>query len=266
MPTSSSTRACWTPTPSAACTATRCASWTPRTRPCRRWWKRRRKLIDFLGAESLAHFDAVRAVLDAVGLPTASTRAWCAAWTTTTSPCSSGSPISWVAGHGLRRWALRRPDSSNWVARARPAVGLGLGMERLLLLLQALGLPVPDASPDAYAIVPPGAPLRRSWLCWRPCARRACGCNMHAAARTGMGSMKSQFKKADASGAALCPDFRRRRAGAGHGHRQGAARWRGCTGPAAAGRHCGLGGLSTIHGLIPTPHGKTPRPRRTGTA
>jgi hypothetical protein len=35
-PTSSRTAADWTPTPSAACTATRCASSTPRTRPCRR--------------------------------------------------------------------------------------------------------------------------------------------------------------------------------------------------------------------------------------
>jgi histidyl-tRNA synthetase len=30
----------WTRTPAAACTATRCASSTPRTRPCRRWWRR----------------------------------------------------------------------------------------------------------------------------------------------------------------------------------------------------------------------------------
>jgi histidyl-tRNA synthetase len=59
----------WTPTRSAACTATRCASWTPRTRPCRRWWKARRKLMTTLGEASLKHFDAVRAVLDAPGQP-----------------------------------------------------------------------------------------------------------------------------------------------------------------------------------------------------
>ena len=35
-------RKCWTPTRGAACTATRCASWTARTRRCRRWWKPRR--------------------------------------------------------------------------------------------------------------------------------------------------------------------------------------------------------------------------------
>ena len=36
------TASCSTTTRSAACTATRCASWTPRTRPCRRWWRPRR--------------------------------------------------------------------------------------------------------------------------------------------------------------------------------------------------------------------------------
>jgi hypothetical protein len=40
--------------------------------------------MDFLGAASLAHFDGVRAILDAAGMPYGSTRASCAAWTTTT--------------------------------------------------------------------------------------------------------------------------------------------------------------------------------------
>ena len=31
----------WTKTPAAACTPTRCAFWTPKTPPCRRWWKAR---------------------------------------------------------------------------------------------------------------------------------------------------------------------------------------------------------------------------------
>jgi histidyl-tRNA synthetase len=67
-PTSSSTPTSWTRTASAACTATRCASWTPRTRRCRTWSSRRPKLIDFLGAESLAHFEGCRPSLEANGL------------------------------------------------------------------------------------------------------------------------------------------------------------------------------------------------------
>jgi histidyl-tRNA synthetase len=42
------------------------------------------RLMDFLGAESLAHFAAVRACSTPPGSTTASTRAWCAVSTTTT--------------------------------------------------------------------------------------------------------------------------------------------------------------------------------------
>jgi histidyl-tRNA synthetase len=80
-------------------------------------------------------------------------------------------------------------------------VGFGLGIERLLLLLQELKLPMPDASPDAYAIVPAGAPLPRVVATLE--ALRATGVRVlqHAGGRDGAGSMKSQFKKADGSGA-----------------------------------------------------------------
>ena len=53
------------------------------------------QLMDFLGEASLAHFErGARGARRGRPRPTASTRAWCAAWTTTTSPCSSGSPTS----------------------------------------------------------------------------------------------------------------------------------------------------------------------------
>jgi histidyl-tRNA synthetase len=82
-----------------------------------------------------------------------------------------------------------------------PAVGFGLGIERLLLLLQELRLPVPDAAPDVYAVVPAGAPLPRVVATLE--ALRAAGVRVlqHAGGRDGAGSMKSQFKRADASGA-----------------------------------------------------------------
>jgi histidyl-tRNA synthetase len=84
-----------------------------------------------------------------------------------------------------------------------PAVGFGLGIERLLLLMQALGLPVPDAAPHAYAVVPDASALPQVMPALE--ALRAAGARvqMHA----GGGSMKSQFKKADASGAAFALVF-----------------------------------------------------------
>jgi histidyl-tRNA synthetase len=42
------------------------------------------KLIDHLGSESMAHFEGVQQVLRDAGQPSRSTRAWCAASTTTT--------------------------------------------------------------------------------------------------------------------------------------------------------------------------------------
>jgi histidyl-tRNA synthetase len=82
-----------------------------------------------------------------------------------------------------------------------PAVGFGLGIERLLLLLQELKVPMPDASPDAYAVVPAGTPLPLVTAALE--TLRAAGVRVlqHAGGHDGPGSMKSQFKRADASGA-----------------------------------------------------------------
>jgi histidyl-tRNA synthetase len=76
-----------------------------------------------------------------------------------------------------------------------PGVGFGLGIERLLLLLEALHLQPPPCAPDAYAVVPDLAALPRVMSVLE--ALRALAVVLHA----GGGSMKSQFKKADASGA-----------------------------------------------------------------
>jgi histidyl-tRNA synthetase len=76
-----------------------------------------------------------------------------------------------------------------------------MGIERVLLLLQEAGVEVPLPSPDVYAIVPgPAAAVVAAGLCE---ALRAAGVSvqMHAAGEAGWGSMKSQFKRADASGA-----------------------------------------------------------------
>ncbi len=82
-----------------------------------------------------------------------------------------------------------------------PAVGFGLGIERLLLLIQELGLPVPAGAPDAYAVIPDAATLPRVMPVLEALRAQGLAVQMHAAGKDGQGSMKSQFKKADASGA-----------------------------------------------------------------
>ncbi len=165
------------------------------------------QLMDFLGAESLAHFNAVRAVLDAVGLQyrvnprlvrgmdyyNLTVFEW-----VTDQLGSQGT----VCGGGRYDGLIEQLGG-----KSAPAVGFGLGIERLLLLIQALGLPVPDASPDAYAIVPPGAPLAQVMAVLEALRTQGVRVQQHAAGPDGQSSMKSQFKKADASGAAYALIF-----------------------------------------------------------
>ena len=165
------------------------------------------KLMDFLGAQSLAHFDSVRATLEAVGLDyrvnprlvrgmdyyNLTVFEW-----VTDQLGSQGT----VCGGGRYDGLIEQLGG-----KSAPAVGFGLGIERLLLLIQALGLPVPDAAPDAYAVVPPGTPLPAVMAVLE--ALRAAGVRVvqHAAGADGLASLKSQFKKADASGAAFALVF-----------------------------------------------------------
>jgi len=74
-------------------------------------------------------------------------------------------------------------------------------------LLEEQGRPFPDTAPHAYAIVPDAnnLPLVLKYLR----QLRALGVNvqMHAGSGEGIGSMKSQFKKADGSGASFALIF-----------------------------------------------------------
>jgi len=155
------------------------------------------KLMDFLGEASLAHFAAVRAVLDAAGLEyRVNTRLvrgmdyynltvfeW-----VTDQLGSQGT----VCGGGRYDGLIEQQGG-----KPAPAVGFGLGIERLLLLIQELQLPVPAAAPRAYAVITSAAAVPQAMVVLE--ALRAAGVSvlMHA----GGGSMKSQFKRADASGA-----------------------------------------------------------------
>jgi histidyl-tRNA synthetase len=155
------------------------------------------KLMDFLGPESLAHFDAVRAALDAAGL----------AYRVNTRLVRGMdyynlTVFEWITDHLGSQGTVcggGRYDGlfEQLGGRAAPAVGFGLGIERLLLLIQELGLPVPPAAPDVYAIVPDAALLPQVMRVLEPLRAAGVSVLMHS----GGGGMKSQFKKADASGA-----------------------------------------------------------------
>ena len=159
------------------------------------------KLMDFLGEASLAHLNAVRAVLDAAGLEyrinprlvrgmdyyNLTVFEW-----TTDKLGSQGTVCGGGRYDGLFEQLGGTPT---------PAVGWGMGVERMLLLLEAVGAQPPASAPDVYAIVPSAQAMTAAMSTCE--ALRAAGVTvqMHAAGAEGWGSMKSQFKRADASGA-----------------------------------------------------------------
>jgi histidyl-tRNA synthetase len=74
-------------------------------------------------------------------------------------------------------------------------------VERVLELIKEQGEALPDLAPDVYAIIPETAALPVAMQVLQTLRAQGVSAQMHAGSGDGMGSMKSQFKKADASGA-----------------------------------------------------------------
>ncbi|MEO8298471.1 MAG: ATP phosphoribosyltransferase regulatory subunit, partial [Burkholderiales bacterium] len=159
------------------------------------------RLMDFLGAESLAHFAAVRALLDDAGLAYALNPRLVRGMdyynlTVFEFVTDRLGAQGTVCGGGRYDGLIEQLGG-----KSAPAVGWGLGIERVLALLEESGTAPAVPVPDAYLIVPAvpayGPAMRAAE------ALRAAGVAvvMHAGGKDGLGSMKSQFKKADASGA-----------------------------------------------------------------
>jgi histidyl-tRNA synthetase len=159
------------------------------------------QLMDFLGDASLAHRNAVRAVLDAVGL----------------EYCINPRLVRGLDYYNLTvfEWVTDLLGSQGTVCgggrydglfeqlggKPTPAVGWGMGIERMLLLLEAVGVAVPAGAPDVYAIVPAPEAMPMAMALCETLRAAGVGVLMHAAGAESWGSMKSQFKRADASGA-----------------------------------------------------------------
>jgi len=159
------------------------------------------QLLHFLGEASMAHFNALRAMLDASGL----------AYTInprlvrgmdyynltvfefiTDSLGSQGT----VCGGGRYDYLIEQVGG-----KSSPAVGWGLGIERLLELVKEQSEPMAALAPDVYAIIPDVASLPLALQVIETLRAAGVAVQMHAGTGEGMGSMKSQFKKADGSGA-----------------------------------------------------------------
>ena len=159
------------------------------------------RLMDYLGEASLAHFHAVQAMLDAAGVP----------WSVnprlvrgldyynltvfefiTDSLGAQGT----ICGGGRYDYLIGQMGG-----KPAPAVGWAIGAERVLELLKEEGVAAPQSVPDAYAIIPDAAALPQAMRCLHALRAQGVAVQMHASAEEAPGSMKSQFKRADASGA-----------------------------------------------------------------
>ena len=161
------------------------------------------KLLDFLGPESLAHFNAVRAMLDANGVVYSINPRLVRGMDyynltvfefITDRLGSQGT----VCGGG------RYDDLVAEIGgKPAPAVGWALGVERVLELLKEQGDATAEMVPDVYAIIPEASALPQVLPVLQSLRQMGVSVQMHApsGAVEGMGSMKSQFKKADSSGA-----------------------------------------------------------------
>ena len=160
------------------------------------------QLLDFLGDASKAHLKTVQDILDANGV----------AWSInprlvrgmdyynltvfefiTDKLGSQGT----ICGGGRYDYLIEQIGG-----KSAPAVGWGMGIERVLELIKELNIQWQRPSIDAYAILPDAALLPQAVRVVQGLRNAGISVQMHGAATAeGMGSMKSQFKKADSSGA-----------------------------------------------------------------
>ena len=161
------------------------------------------RLFDFLNQFSIDHFDNVKSILDNSGV----------AWKfnprlvrgmdyynltvfefLTDSLGSQGT----ICGGGRYDYLVEQVGG-----KPSPAVGWALGVERVLELLKEQGIVAPNPAPDVYAVIQSKSILPVATKAIQELRLLGVRIQMHSSTQNidVMDSMKSQFKKADASGA-----------------------------------------------------------------
>ena len=159
-------------------------------------------LMDFLGEASLNHFNNVKAMLDVNGVAYRINPRLVRGMDyynltvfefVTQSLGSQGT----ICGGGRYDYLIEQIGG-----KPAPAVGWALGVERVLELIKGQGTQIPTLAPDAYAVIPDASGLPVVLKVLQQLRAAGVSVQMHAGSSLdGMGSMKSQFKKADASSA-----------------------------------------------------------------
>lgn len=164
------------------------------------------KLHDFLGEETLAHFGELKSYLDAAGIAYVINQKLVRGldyynktvfeWTTTHLG-AQGTVCAGGRYDGLVGQLKGKPDQSV------PAVGFALGMERLLLLLEQTSHQVDPSECDVFLLADPQC-QGQALLLSEQLRNQFEQHNSAIRLKTGsQGSLKSQLKKADQSGAKI---------------------------------------------------------------
>ncbi len=165
------------------------------------------KLLEYLGEGSLKHLEQVQALLTACAVP----------WRVnprlvrgldyyshtvfefvTTELGAQGALCGGGRYDGLFETLGGKPT---------PAVGWGMGIERVLDLVREQQLAPGIPAPTLYAVFPDASVMAAAMPVLQSLRTQGLAVQMHAGAGDGMGSMKAQFRKADASGARFAVVF-----------------------------------------------------------
>jgi histidyl-tRNA synthetase len=157
--------------------------------------------LDYLGEASLAHFNTLKTILDANGVAYIVNPRLVRGMDyynltvfefTTDRLGSQGT----VCAGGRYDYLIEQLGG-----KPAPAVGWALGVDRVLELIREQGLDSVVPPLDAYAIVPDVEALPLVLQTLQTLRTAGVSVQMHTSSGDGMGSMKSQFKRADGSGA-----------------------------------------------------------------
>ncbi len=157
------------------------------------------RLIDFLGEESLIHYQSLKNLLNGLGIDYVENPRLVRGldyynltvfeWTTD----KLGAQAT-VCGGGRYNGLIEELGG-----KASPSIGFALGIERLLLLVQEFGQLTVNDAPDIY-VMHLGAGTNLTAMQYAA-VLRAAGLNLYV--HCGDQSLKAQLRKADASGAAI---------------------------------------------------------------
>ncbi len=159
------------------------------------------RLHDYLDAESVAHFEGLKARLDAVGIRYAINQKLVRGL-----DYYSRTAFEWVTDKLGSQGTVcggGRYDGliTQFGGKPTPGVGFAMGVERLVLLLETLDLVPAELSAPAHAYICAfGEPAELAALALAEQLRDAVP-GLRMLVNSGAGSFKSQFKKADKSGA-----------------------------------------------------------------